>query len=144
MIQDSAAVVIGAMLVAPLMSPLLGCGMAIVQGNLPLFRNSLKAVLFGFLVALAIGVVLGFISPMGELTDELRARGGPTVLDMLVALLSGIAAAYCNGRPNLSAALPGVAIAAALVPPLQPRAYRSLWVSSTTPKVRHFFSVPMW
>jgi len=118
LIQDSAAVVIGAMLVAPLMSPLLGCGLAIVQNNFPLFRISLKSILLGFLVALGIGTTLGLISPINELTDELRGRGGPTVLDMGVALLSGIAAAYCTGRPNLSAALPGVAIAAALVPPI--------------------------
>jgi uncharacterized hydrophobic protein (TIGR00271 family) len=118
LIQDSTSVVIGAMLVAPLMSPLLGCGLSITQANFPLFKSSLKSIILGFLVALGIGLFFGWLSPLEELTHELRARGGPTLLDVGVAFLSGTAAAYCTGRPNLSGALPGVAIAAALVPPI--------------------------
>ncbi len=118
LLQDSAAVVIGAMLVAPLMTPLLGAGLALVQGNLPLMRTAAQAIVLGFLTALAIGDVLGSLVPIPSLSSELAARGQPTLLDLGVAFLSGVAAAYCVGRPNLSAALPGVAIAAALVPPI--------------------------
>ena len=118
LLQDSAAVVIGAMLVAPLMTPLLGAGLALVQGNLPLLIKAAQAIILGFLSALCIGVVLGFLVPVSQLTPQLLARGAPTVLDLVIGFLSGVAAAYCSGRPNLSAALPGVAIAAALVPPV--------------------------
>ena len=64
------------------------------------------------------GIVLGICVPQHSLTSEILARGNPNILDLLVALVSGIAGAYAMARPNLSAALPGVAIAAALVPPI--------------------------
>ncbi len=120
LLADSAAVVIGAMLVAPLMTPLLGSGLAVVQGNWPLWRQCQKAVLLGFLSALLVSVLLGLSARwigMG-LTSELLARGEPTLLDLGVAFVSGIAASYCLARPKLSSALAGVAIAAALVPPI--------------------------
>ncbi len=118
LIVNSGAVVIGAMLVAPLMTPLLGSGLALVQGNLPLMKTCARAIVYGFFAALGIGVVLGFVTPIRELTPEMAARGGPTLLDMAVAFLSGVAASYCIARPRLTAALAGVAIAAALVPPI--------------------------
>ena len=118
LIQNSTAVVIGAMLVAPLMTPLLGIGLSIVQGNLPLLRSASYALSWGLFVAGGIGFLLGLITPITELTSELAARGGPTILDIGIGFFSGMAAAYCLGRPQLSAALPGVAIAAALLPPI--------------------------
>jgi len=121
LIQNSPAVVIGAMLVAPLMTPLLGAGLAIVQGNMVLFQNTLYTVFRGFVLAYAIGFLVAMIASLFlkvELTDELWARGNPTILDIAVAMVGGIAAAYASGRPNLISALPGVAIAAALVPPI--------------------------
>ena len=118
LIQDSAAVVIGAMLVAPLMMPILGAGLAIVQGNLPLLRSAAKALLLGYAIALAISVAVGVITATHNLTPQLEARGNPNLLDLGGAFFSGLAAAYCLARPDLSAALPGVAIAAALVPPI--------------------------
>lgn len=120
LLADSAAVVIGAMLVAPLMMPLIGGGLSLVQGNWPLWRRSQRAVLMGFLAALGIGLLLGWGARlMGfGLTSELAARGEPTLLDLGVAFVSGIAASYCLARPTLSGALAGVAIAAALVPPI--------------------------
>ncbi|MEO0415304.1 MAG: DUF389 domain-containing protein, partial [Verrucomicrobiota bacterium] len=68
--------------------------------------------------ALVIGTICGFVAPIDTLTSELAARGGPNLLDLGVAALSGIAASYCIVRPGLSSALAGVAIAAALVPPI--------------------------
>jgi len=118
LLLNSTAVIIGAMLVAPLMSPMLAAGLALVQGNVPLLLDSSKSVLIGFCVALAVGLLAGVLSPGTELTAELAARGGPNVLDLLVALLSGVAGAYALARPGLSGALAGVAIAAALVPPI--------------------------
>ncbi len=118
LLQDSAAVVIGAMLVAPLMTPILGAGLALVQGNYPLLKISGRAIALGYLMAILIGFVAGLTFPIPELTPQLAARGGPTLIDMGVGFLSGLAAAFCLGRPGLLAALPGVAIAAALVPPI--------------------------
>ena len=118
LIQNSAAVVIGAMLVAPLMTPLLGTGLALIQANRVLFRNTILTVGRGFLLAFILGCILGLIVPGLELTDEMYARGSPAVFDLVVAFISGIAAAYATSRPNLLSALPGVAIAASLVPPI--------------------------
>lgn len=118
LISDSTAVVIGAMLVAPLMVPILGAGLAIIQGNMPLVLNSVKSIVLGFLCALGIGLLVGLLAPYDELTNEIIARGKPRLADLFIAFFSGVAAAHCMSRPKLSAALPGVAIAAALVPPI--------------------------
>ncbi len=120
LLANSVAVVIGAMLVAPLMTPLIGGGLAVVQGNWPLWLRSSRAVLLGFFSALGIGLLAGLAARLlgFGLTSELAARGEPTVLDLGVAFASGIAASYCLARPHLSGALAGVAIAAALVPPI--------------------------
>lgn len=118
LMQNSTAVVIGAMLVAPLMTPLIGCGLAVVQGNGFLMKNASKSVLLGFLVALVLAMLMGTVIPHAGLTTEMLSRGKPNALDLAVALISGIAAAYATARPNLLGALPGVAIAAALVPPI--------------------------
>jgi uncharacterized hydrophobic protein (TIGR00271 family) len=119
LIQNSAAVVIGAMLVAPLMTPLLGLGLALVQGNLMLASLSLRSLTFGLGVSLLGGFLVGLCTPsLEEPTREMLARGGPGLLDLVVAFAAGLAAAYASSRPSLIAALPGVAIAAALVPPI--------------------------
>ena len=122
LVRDSAAVVIGAMLVAPMMTPLVAMGFALVQGNLKLIRSALRSVAWGFAIALligaSIGLVLRFFAPGLEISEQMLDRGSPNFLDLVVALASGVAAAYAMGRPNLISALPGVAIAAALVPPI--------------------------
>ena len=119
LIQSSAAVVIGAMLVAPLMTPLLGLGLALVQGNPVLARTSFRSISFGLLVSLLVALLVGLLTPgFSEPTREMLSRGGPSLLDLFVAFASGLAAAYAYSRPGLLAALPGVAIAAALVPPI--------------------------
>ncbi|MEO1128174.1 MAG: DUF389 domain-containing protein [Planctomycetota bacterium] len=118
LIQSSAAVVIGAMLVAPLMTPLVAMGMAIVQGNMAMFRESRRAMLIGTVGALAVSVAIGLLSPWSELSAEVSARGTPNPFDLAIAFFSGIAAAYAMARPGLAGTLVGVAIAVALVPPL--------------------------
>lgn len=120
--QDSTAVVIGAMLVAPLMTPMIGFALAIVQANIRLAKDCLLSILIGTLIAVGISAVLGGVAGgagfSNGLTGELLARCGPGVLDLGVAVFSGMAGAYAIARPNLSGAVAGVAIAAALVPPL--------------------------
>jgi uncharacterized hydrophobic protein (TIGR00271 family) len=118
LLQDSPAVVIGSMLLAPLMTPMIGCGIALAQANQRLGRTALRTVSVGVLCTLAIGFFIGLITPGTELTPQIYARGEPTVLDLFVALASAAAAAYALARPNLVGSIAGVAIATALVPPL--------------------------
>ncbi len=120
LLVNSGAVVIGAMLVAPLMMPLIGTGLSLVQGNWPLCKQALAALVRGFCFALLLGLGMGILARFLELglTDQLRMRGEPNTLDLGIAFVSGIAASYCIARPKLSGALAGVAIAAALVPPI--------------------------
>jgi uncharacterized hydrophobic protein (TIGR00271 family) len=118
LLEDSTAVVIGAMLVAPLMGPLIGAGLALAHGNLVLYRNSIGVAILGLLVGFAVSVVVGLLNPGFEPSLEVEARGNPDILDLGVAVLSGFVAAYALGRPGLANTLAGVAIAAALVPPL--------------------------
>ena len=121
LLDNSAAVVIGAMLVAPLMTPLVGMGFAMVQVNERLMRKAFKAVVMGFAVAFGIGATLGLLVnglTNLEVTPEMAGRDLPSLIDLFVALFSGVAGAYAMSRANLISALPGVAIAAALVPPI--------------------------
>ncbi|MFK7739174.1 MAG: DUF389 domain-containing protein [Planctomycetota bacterium] len=122
LLQNSAAVIIGAMLIAPLMTPILGVGLAITQGNAQLARRAAQAILLGVGTAFVLAAIVGYCDDTsGELrvaSDEMLARGWPGLLDLFVAFASGLAAAYAHSRPGLIAALPGVAIAAALVPPI--------------------------
>ncbi len=118
LIQNSTAVVIGGMLVAPLMTPLLATGMALVQGNIVLFRTASFAMLLGITGALVCSMLIGMLSPWADLSSQIVARGSPNIFDLGIAFLSGIAAAYALGRPGLAGTLVGVAVAVALVPPL--------------------------
>lgn len=115
---NSAAVVIGAMLVAPLMSPMIGAGLAIVMGNVRFLRLSVEAIVRGALLAILLSLLLGLMQPNATLTPEILARTQPTMLDLGVALFAGMAGAYALAHSEAAAALPGVAISAALVPPL--------------------------
>ena len=118
LLLNSTAVVIGAMLVAPLMTPLIGGGFAMVQGNVKLFRASLHAMSYGVFVGLTVSLIIGILTPSYDPTPEMASRGEVNILDLAVALFSGMAAAYATARPSIAATLAGVAIAAALVPPL--------------------------
>ncbi|MEM1185128.1 MAG: DUF389 domain-containing protein [Planctomycetota bacterium] len=118
LIQGSAAVVVGAMLVAPLMTPLVAAGMALVQGNAMVFRQALIAMGGGILGGLAVALAVGFISPWDDLSAEVIARTAPNLFDLAIAGLSGFAGAYALARPGLAGTLAGVSIAVALVPPL--------------------------
>ena len=118
LIANSAAVVIGAMLVAPLMSPIIGSGLAIVLGDSRFLRRSVGAVLQGAVMAVAVGMIAELLALNMPLSNEILVRTQPSLLDLAIALFSGLAAAYALCRSDAAGALPGVAIAAALVPPL--------------------------
>jgi uncharacterized hydrophobic protein (TIGR00271 family) len=118
LILDSAAVIIGAMLVAPLMSAIIGMGMAIIHGDLRFLLLTSRATLLGAGIAILTGFFFGLINFHGDTTSQILQRTNPSTLDLVVALISGVAAAYALCRKNVSNSLPGVAIAVALVPPL--------------------------
>ncbi len=118
LIISSPAVVIGAMLVAPLMSPMIGTGLSIVLGDTRFLRLSLGAVVRGVILAIFVGMLAGLLHWHEPLTPELLARTQPTLIDLAIAIFSGMAGAYALSHSDAAGALPGVAIAAALVPPL--------------------------
>ncbi len=118
LLQNSAAVIIGAMLVAPLMSPILAMGMSLVLGNIRQFYEATETAVKGIAVAILVGMLVSIISPIDAATNEILARTAPNILDLMVAIASGAAAGYAMSRKEVSAAMPGVAISAALVPPL--------------------------
>ena len=118
LLQGSTAVVIGAMLVAPLMGPLVAAGLALTQGNFKLFRSALTVCGTGVLIGLGASLFFGITNPGFEVSMEVEARGNPDLLDLVIAFASGMVAAYAMGRPSVSGTLAGVAIAAALLPPL--------------------------
>jgi len=124
LIIDSGAVIIGAMLVAPLMLPILGFSLASVAGEQIMFRRALIALVQGAFLAIILSFLWGWIAhklPFGvlnNLPNEVIARTRPNPFDLGIALAGGAAAAYALAHPRLSAALPGVAIATAIMPPL--------------------------
>ncbi len=118
LLQNSVAVIIGAMLIAPLMSPLMGFAVGLTQGNLSMMRTALFTTMRGMLMALLLAIVVGLLTPFDTPTAEMLSRGQPSLPDMGVALFSGMAGAYAMARKDIPSALAGVAIAAALMPPL--------------------------
>jgi uncharacterized hydrophobic protein (TIGR00271 family) len=114
--------VIGAMLVAPLMTPIQALGAALVQGSPRRIAISAIVILGGFLGAVATGWIVGVIAggsvSVGALPSEIVARTAPGLLDLGIAVAAGAAGGYVIARPSVSSALPGVGIAVALVPPL--------------------------
>ncbi|MBT0667158.1 DUF389 domain-containing protein [Novosphingobium profundi] len=117
LLQSSTAVVIGAMLVSPLMSPIaaMGFGFASLDGHR--IRDAVKVVAIGALIGIATGIVLTLLSPIRNATPEILARTEPNLLDLAIALLSGLAGGYSTVIGKGGTAI-GVAIATALMPPL--------------------------
>ncbi|MBS2039689.1 TIGR00341 family protein [bacterium] len=121
LISNSTATVIGAMIVAPLMGPILGIALSLVQGHLPDFRRALTAELVGVLVCLftATCISKGLGSAHVDLSQsEIVGRTHPTLLDLAIGFAAGLAGAFATVNRKISASIAGVAIAVALVPPL--------------------------
>jgi uncharacterized hydrophobic protein (TIGR00271 family) len=115
---NSPAVVIGAMLVAPLMSPIVAIAAGLTFGDAQMLREGLASTVQGAMAAIFIAIVIGLIVPGAGATSEILARTEPSLIDLMIALASGMAGAYAIARKEVGEALPGVAIAAALLPPL--------------------------
>ncbi len=118
LLEDSNAVVIGAMVIATLLGPISGIALALVVGDNRLLRNAMIAEAIGIFVVLGIALLIGAIHRDVPLTREILSRTKPTLFDLMIALGGGAAGAYATATPRSSAGLVGVAIATALVPPL--------------------------
>lgn len=116
---NSTAVVIGAMLISPLMGPIVGAGFGLATNDWPLLRKGVSNLLLAALVGLVASAAYFAISPLAEAQSELLARTRPTLYDVLIALFGGGAGAVAVSRKgNKGNVIPGVAIATALMPPL--------------------------
>jgi uncharacterized hydrophobic protein (TIGR00271 family) len=120
-LQDSTAVVIGAMLIAPLMTPILGLSGAIVNGWARRAASSLRLVALGTLGGIVLSAVLARWLPVLASLDtnsQVTSRTSPTLLDLLIAVAAGAAGAFATVNTRVAPSIAGVAIAVALVPPL--------------------------
>ncbi len=115
---DSASVIIGAMILAPLMSPVISLAMGIARIDPGLIRASLRTLAVGLMLAIGCAAIFALLTPLQTITPEMDSRMHPSLLDLLVALLSGVAGAYASAKEQLARSMAGVAIAVALAPPL--------------------------
>lgn len=116
---NSTAVIIGAMLISPLMGPIMGIGLSVGINDFELMKRSLRNFGFMVLVALLTATVYFLISPLSNATSELFARTQPTIYDVMIAFFGGLAGIVAQSRKDrTSTVIPGVAIATALMPPL--------------------------
>ena len=118
LLSNSAAVIIGAMIVAPLMGPIVGMAYSTAMGNRKLLRRSSFTVFKGILLAIVVSWIVASIIGLETVDTEIMSRVKPTLIDFGIAMAAGAAGAFANTRRSISSALPGVAIAVALVPPL--------------------------
>ncbi len=118
LLAGSTAVVIGAMLVAPLMGPIFGIALGLSNGDNTLLKSALVSEVFGIILAISISFLIGLVPLRPDFGLEIISRTQPTIYDVVIALASGLAGAYALVHKKISPALPGVAIATALLPPL--------------------------
>lgn len=115
---DSSPVIIGAMILAPIIAPIVSFSMGMVRYDTNMLKTGIVTILIGTIVALIFAAGVSIIIPLEVLTNEINARLTPNLLDMGIAVASGIAAAYAHAKEGIAKSLAGVAIAVALVPPL--------------------------
>ncbi|MGB9178065.1 MAG: DUF389 domain-containing protein [Pyrinomonadaceae bacterium] len=120
LVLNSPAVIIGAMLISPLMGPILANGLALAAGDLVLGVRAIITLLLSCVVAVALAMLLVYLLPFKEQTAEIVGRTHPNTLDLIVALFSGAvgSVAICKRVKGVVTSIPGVAIAVALMPPL--------------------------
>ncbi|MEL6494242.1 MAG: TIGR00341 family protein [Cyanobacteria bacterium J06623_7] len=118
LLADSVAIIIGAMIIAPLIGPITGIAYSTTIANRRLLRRSFLTLFTGVIFTVSISFFIAWIIGLKTITPEILARTNPTLLDLVIALAAGAAGAFANTRRRIADALPGVAIAVALVPPL--------------------------
>ncbi len=115
---NSTAVIIGAMLISPLMGPIIGMGLALGIADLDLFKQSIKNYLVSTFISVVTATIYFTLSPITDAQSELLARTSPTLYDVLIALFGGAAGFLAMATKGKNNVIPGVAIATALMPPL--------------------------
>lgn len=115
---NSTAVIIGAMLISPLMGPIIGMGLALGIADLDLFKQSIKNYLVSTFISVVTAAIYFTLSPITDAQSELLARTSPTLYDVLIALFGGAAGFLATSTKGRNNVVPGVAIATALMPPL--------------------------
>ena len=118
LLSNSAAVIIGAMLIAPLMLPIRGAAFGILEADRALIRTSVLALVIGSLLAVVISATLGWVSGVAQLGSEVMARTQPTLLDLGIALTAGALAGVAKVDEKIAGTVAGTAIAVALMPPI--------------------------
>jgi uncharacterized hydrophobic protein (TIGR00271 family) len=120
LVLNSPAVIIGAMLISPLMGPILASGLALASGDIILGIRALSKLFLSCALAIGFAVILVAILPFKEMTNEIAVRTQPNTLDLIIALFSGAVGsiAVCRDVKGVATSIPGVAIAVALMPPL--------------------------
>lgn len=118
LLSNSAAVIIGAMIIAPLMLPIRGLAFAALAGKLLLLQRALFSITAGTLLSLVLSWGLGVLIGMANFGSEVLARSKPTLLDLGIAVAAGVISGYARIEPRVSGSLAGTAIAVALMPPI--------------------------
>ncbi|MHC5750512.1 DUF389 domain-containing protein [Nostoc sp.] len=118
LLSNSAAVIIGAMIIAPLMLPIRGLAFGALQADITLFRKGIIAVAVGTGLAVAIAFTLGLLVGLPSYGSEVLARSRPTLLDLGIAVAAGGISGYAKIETKISGSLAGTAIAVALMPPI--------------------------
>lgn len=118
LLTNSTAVIIGAMIIAPLMLPIRGMAFGALAGNLVLFRRGLMAVAIGSGLAVGLSAGLGWLTGISMFGSEVLSRSKPTLLDLAIAVAAGALSGYAKVQPKVATSLAGTAIAVALMPPL--------------------------
>ncbi|HLV42040.1 MAG TPA: TIGR00341 family protein [Brumimicrobium sp.] len=115
---NSSPVIIGAMILAPLMSPIISFSMGVLRADKDLLKNSFITILVGIGVGYLFAIILTLITPINQINAEITSRIKPNIIDLAIAVISGAAGAYAFSKEEIAKTLAGVAIAVALVPPL--------------------------
>ena len=115
---NSTAVIIGAMLISPLMGPIVGAGFALAIYDFELLKKSAKNLLIATILSLVVATIYFFVSPFKDMQSELFARTSPNIYDVLIAFFGGLVGVIALTRVEKGNPIPGVAIATALMPPL--------------------------
>lgn len=115
---NSTAVIIGAMLISPLMGPIMGVGLAVGLNDFELMKRSLKSYLVATLFSVTTATIYFSFTPLDDVQSELLARTSPTIYDVFIALVGGLAGIVALSTKEKGNVIPGVAIATALMPPL--------------------------
>lgn len=118
LLANSVAIIIGAMIIAPLMGPIIGMAFSVAMGNRKLLRRSSLTLLKGIILTIGASWLTASLVGLETVDSEILSRTNPTLIDFGIAMAAGLAGAFTQTRRSIADAIPGVAIAVALVPPL--------------------------